>query len=477
MEEDEAEVAKKVQGFLEGLMKGPIAIKKQEVAPIPMDDQTIMDQGENILNKLKDLQMEGDTILIDETTQSEIPEQPQLENPSIPQSIIPPDTSIPEPITQVDQNIPSNIPPSPHLISDIQPPPPVNIPKPPKSTLMQDIPPTPSKNEIDPPEIPQNVPISSIEEDSSQKINLVEESAEIFKRLKRLQGLISEDTNTSEDIDITNTVPSQLNMIQSDRQYPILPQEPSFFTPTSIKPISAGPTQSEPQELSTPEPQEPPQAPGLFQPPTTEPIQEPPTPEPQEPPQTPGLFQPPTAEPLQEKSSFNEQKNFPQISGTVQPFSTDSIMTDQSLAEQHPLEKPFQDSQISLENKEVLQTKITGNISKIEIDKETESLRERLLEMRSEIQEREQAINLDLPKKVEPVPIEKIKVEEITLDEGKKEPILDEKEELIAMIKKELPKLPKKKIKYIVQELMKRPKGRLRNTWFKVYVHKNKQYQ
>ncbi|MHA1830989.1 MAG: hypothetical protein ACTSWR_05595, partial [Candidatus Helarchaeota archaeon] len=215
MEEDEAEVAKKVQGFLEGLMKGPIAIKKQEVAPIPMDDQTIMDQGENILNKLKDLQMEGDTILIDETTQSEIPEQPQLENPSIPQSIIPPDTSIPEPITQVDQNIPSNIPPSPHLISDIQPPPPVNIPKPPKSTLMQDIPPTPSKNEIDPPEIPQNVPISSIEEDSSQKINLVEESAEIFKRLKRLQGLISEDTNTSEDIDITNTVPSQLNMIQS----------------------------------------------------------------------------------------------------------------------------------------------------------------------------------------------------------------------------------------------------------------------
>ncbi|MHA1751122.1 MAG: hypothetical protein ACTSYZ_02030, partial [Candidatus Helarchaeota archaeon] len=215
MEEDEAEVAKKVQGFLEGLMKGPIAIRKQEVAPIPMDDQTIMDQGENILNKLKDLQMEGDTILIDETTQSEIPEQPQVENPSIPQSITPPDTSIPEPITQVDQNIPSNIPPSPHLISDIQLPPPVNIPKPPKSTLMQDIPPTPSKNEIDPPEIPQNVPISSIEEDSSQKINLVEESAEIFKRLKRLQGLISEDTNTSEDIDITNTVPSQLNMIQS----------------------------------------------------------------------------------------------------------------------------------------------------------------------------------------------------------------------------------------------------------------------
>ncbi|MHA1271151.1 MAG: hypothetical protein ACTSPY_15260 [Candidatus Helarchaeota archaeon] len=45
------------------------------------------------------------------------------------------------------------------------------------------------------------------------------------------------------------------------------------------------------------------------------------------------------------------------------------------------------------------------------------------------------------------------------------------------MIKRELPKIPNKKIKFIVNELLKRPKGKLRDTWFKVYVHKNKQYK
>ncbi len=52
---------------------------------------------------------------------------------------------------------------------------------------------------------------------------------------------------------------------------------------------------------------------------------------------------------------------------------------------------------------------------------------------------------------------------------------LDEKVEILARIKQELPYLPDKKKKNMVKELLKRPEGKLRDPWFKVYVHKNKQ--
>ncbi len=66
---------------------------------------------------------------------------------------------------------------------------------------------------------------------------------------------------------------------------------------------------------------------------------------------------------------------------------------------------------------------------------------------------------------------------EIKTDKKKKKTSKkDEKAEILARIKQELPYLPDKKKKNIVKELLKRPEGKLRETWFKVYVHKNKQY-
>jgi len=52
----------------------------------------------------------------------------------------------------------------------------------------------------------------------------------------------------------------------------------------------------------------------------------------------------------------------------------------------------------------------------------------------------------------------------------------DEKGELIARLKQELPLLPENEKNNILEELMKRPAGKLRETWFKIIVHKNKQY-
>ncbi|NVM29017.1 MAG: hypothetical protein HWN65_09235, partial [Candidatus Helarchaeota archaeon] len=52
----------------------------------------------------------------------------------------------------------------------------------------------------------------------------------------------------------------------------------------------------------------------------------------------------------------------------------------------------------------------------------------------------------------------------------------DEKAELLERLQEELPYLPDKMKKNIIKELFKRPEGKLRETWFKVYVHKNKQY-
>ncbi|MHA1129888.1 MAG: hypothetical protein ACTSQQ_03675 [Candidatus Helarchaeota archaeon] len=53
---------------------------------------------------------------------------------------------------------------------------------------------------------------------------------------------------------------------------------------------------------------------------------------------------------------------------------------------------------------------------------------------------------------------------------------LDEKSEIIERLNQELPFLPEKMKKKIIKELLKRPSGKLRETWLKVYIHKNKQY-
>jgi len=61
-------------------------------------------------------------------------------------------------------------------------------------------------------------------------------------------------------------------------------------------------------------------------------------------------------------------------------------------------------------------------------------------------------------------------------DKIKKPSKKDEKAAILSRIEQELPYLPDKKKKNIIKELLKRPDGKLRETWFKVYVHKNKQY-
>jgi len=97
--------------------------------------------------------------------------------------------------------------------------------------------------------------------------------------------------------------------------------------------------------------------------------------------------------------------------------------------------------------------------------------------MKSEIQSREITPSPEITVPIKPIPMENLKIEEISLDKDNNEPETDEKQKLMDLIKKELPKLPKKKIKYIITELMKRPEGKLRDTWLKVYVHKNQQYK
>jgi hypothetical protein len=108
----------------------------------------------------------------------------------------------------------------------------------------------------------------------------------------------------------------------------------------------------------------------------------------------------------------------------------------------------------------------------ITIEEETESLRQELSQIRNIIQERESISTTELPEGQTSVPIDNIEVEEISLNKEK-----DEKEQLIEMIKKELPRIPNRRINQLVRELLKRPAGKLRDTWFKVYVHKNRRYQ
>ncbi len=63
-----------------------------------------------------------------------------------------------------------------------------------------------------------------------------------------------------------------------------------------------------------------------------------------------------------------------------------------------------------------------------------------------------------------------------TTDLKKKGAKKDEKTEISERLEAELPYLPDKLKKNIIKELLKRPAGKLRETWFQVYIHKNKKY-
>ena len=52
----------------------------------------------------------------------------------------------------------------------------------------------------------------------------------------------------------------------------------------------------------------------------------------------------------------------------------------------------------------------------------------------------------------------------------------DEKAEIVSRLEQELPYLPEKLKKNIIKELLSRPEGKLRDTWFKVFLYKNKKY-
>ena len=73
-----------------------------------------------------------------------------------------------------------------------------------------------------------------------------------------------------------------------------------------------------------------------------------------------------------------------------------------------------------------------------------------------------------------------IQVSEIVGDVSEPKPgvpsLKDEKNEILARLNQELPYLPENERGSILEELMKRPAGKLRETWFKIIVHKNKQY-
>ncbi|HUX99548.1 MAG TPA: hypothetical protein VMV49_08350 [Candidatus Deferrimicrobium sp.] len=78
-----------------------------------------------------------------------------------------------------------------------------------------------------------------------------------------------------------------------------------------------------------------------------------------------------------------------------------------------------------------------------------------------------------------PPPFEEISSTEPEDVQGKQEKPSgkkDEKAEILAKLNEELPYLPYKLKKEILKELLKRPAGKIRDTWLKVYIHKNKEY-
>ena len=401
VEVDEEQIENEIQGFLSGLMNGPKSLAEVDNNAIIESKPTIK-SSEELKEHFREFENEGETILIDEATQDFEPEQLQ-ETPIDYQDSAQISNVLDVP-TKPNYPVPTNIPPVPQISNEISqaiklpvdsasninefsesnikidntiqeiPNSPqistIPIPKP-----IQSPPKTPSNSKIQDFQIPfpQNPSIQPEQNNESATIDIMKDSEDIFKRLKKLQGIVSED---------------------SESQIKITPVKPA--------------TQVEFQQQS-------------------------------------------------------QDENFQQ--STI--FQQSEVYVEEPLPSQ-PSFTP-----------EIEQNLLASTIDKphISIDEETESLRLQLTEMHESLQIREEQSTIEETEHIKPISLDKINVEEISLDGDKKNGSKDEKQELIEMIKEELPKIPMKKIKYIVNELLKRPEGKLRSTWFKVYIHKNKKYK
>ncbi|MHA1271152.1 MAG: hypothetical protein ACTSPY_15265 [Candidatus Helarchaeota archaeon] len=365
VEEDESEIAEKVQSFLDGLMKSPMMSKQQQQQAIPVSNKSLTEQGENILGKLKSLQ-EEETILLDDSSQGQIQEpQVGISTPEVqfqvPQNIptqipddntlqqTPPEPPIAEGMTSQSQGIfqpPSNIPPTPSIpeesqvkfslpdqttnteltppdqpvftpsVENISPPtpPPVQSIKQPPSIKQPSVPspPIPTQGQI---ESQQSIQMS--DKPSDAKIDILKESEDIFKRLKKLQGLISSDSESQIKITPVSSInQSSTPNIGFQEEEPSnqlnIPQQP---VETDINTIDHGmPSFPVPPPTVTPPIQPAPEPPKQdFPAPTTvtPPIQ--PTPEP---PQQ-GFPAPPAETTQQESSEFFSPP--PEASSPIQP--------------------------------------------------------------------------------------------------------------------------------------------------------------
>ncbi|TFF86942.1 MAG: hypothetical protein EU551_00030 [Promethearchaeota archaeon] len=562
VEEDPEEIERKVDNFLSDLMKGPIESAQEESKIEVEPEKTLMQQGENILGRLKQLEVEEETVFIDEDEvsrqiPSDIPESPpetlaetEQTTPEIPDA---PESPYPPP-----ENIPTPPQPSYPTLENIpNPPPPPPLPQT-KDQIPEEHAPI-NKPPSFPPEVPQNInqlgqepiaesqfdqtnplppetiqqPVQSFNQNPSNEltdqpiaqtqetsdVNLLKESEDIFKRLKKLQGMINEDQETQIKITPVKPVSQTTKKIENIESTEIPEEQP----PKSYIPSAEPTPEIQPEYIEEPSVEND----SLFTPPeqlqqqdTGEQVAQPAEPEFKipPPPKAPDLVRPfePTATseaPPDDNSLFSPPEQLqPQDTGeqVVQPaepeFTPPPPQTpeiNQGFEPEATLETPTEEGSF-FAPPEQLQPQDTGEkvvqpaepeftppptqtpeinqgfqpegsditLPSTSIEEETESLRQELSQIRNTIQERESISTTQVPEGQISVPIDNIEVEEISLNKEK-----DEKNQLIEMIKKELPKIPKKKINHIVKELLKRPAGKLRDTWFKVYVHKNKKYQ
>lgn len=509
VEEDPEEIERKVDNFLSDLMKGPIESAQEESKIEVEPEKTLMQQGENILGRLKQLEVEEETVFIDEDEvsrqiPSDIPESPpetlaetEQTTPEIPDA---PESPYPPP-----ENIPTPPQPSYPTLENIpNPPPPPPLPQT-KDQIPEEHAPI-NKPPSFPPEVPQNInqlgqepiaesqfdqtnplppetiqqPVQSFNQNPSNEltdqpiaqtqetsdVNLLKESEDIFKRLKKLQGMINEDQETQIKITPVKPVSQTTKKIENIESTEIPEEQP----PKSYIPSAEPTPEIQPEYIEEPSVEND----SLFTPPeqlqqqdTGEQVAQPAEPEFKipPPPKAPDLVRPfePTATseaPPDDNSLFSPPEQLqPQDTGeqVVQPAEPEFTPP--------PPQTPEINQGFQPEGSDI-------TLPSTSIEEETESLRQELSQIRNTIQERESISTTQVPEGQISVPIDNIEVEEISLNKEK-----DEKNQLIEMIKKELPKIPKKKINHIVKELLKRPAGKLRDTWFKVYVHKNKKYQ
>ncbi|MHA1250087.1 MAG: hypothetical protein ACTSRP_08875 [Candidatus Helarchaeota archaeon] len=156
VDEDEQEIAAKVQGFLEGLMKSPGAAKTAKIQAVPIEDQSIIEDGELILSQFKELQREGDTIFVDENT----PEVP-FETTQVPPQIPSPPSQVPPQVPSPPSQVPPQVPSPPSQVPPQVPPPPSQVPPQvpsPPSQVPPQVPPPPSQVPPQVPSPPSQVP-------------------------------------------------------------------------------------------------------------------------------------------------------------------------------------------------------------------------------------------------------------------------------------------------------------------------------